>query len=148
MKGVYLLLLLMLLFFSCQKYEKQTIFIDYKNKILEIKQPSDFVFDSISIGDEIGIKYNSSLTNKVNGSSFINLQQNNIPNYEMYTNTIENLSCKSEISIVLRRKDYESKITFDEASNFKYNRNVITLNMIYRYCSREKDTFYSVPFWR
>lgn len=122
MKGVYLLLLLMLLFFSCQKYEKQTIFIDYKNKILEIKQPSDFVFDSISIGDEIGIKYKSSLTNKVNGSSFINLQQNNIPNYEMYTNTIENLSCKSEISIVLRRKDYESKITFDEASNFKYNR--------------------------
>lgn len=143
-----IILFFTILFFSCDKHEKQTIFVDYKNKTIEIKQPSNFVFDSISILDDTGQKYSIGLENKLNGISYIDFKQDNYY-YKVYSNFINSLNCESEINIILRRKAYEKTITSKEASNFKYNKNIIVVEMvIYNHCLKDLDTLYSVPYFR
>jgi hypothetical protein len=137
-----------LLLFSCEKHEKQKIIIDYKSKTIKIEQPTKFVIDSISILDDSGLKYNIALMNKRGGSSFIDFKQIN-KDYKTYLNSMDSLNCESEINIILRRKDYEKVITHKEASNFKFNKNIIVVEMvIYNHCLKDLDTLYSVSYFR
>lgn len=142
-----IILFLTILFFSCDKYEKQEILVDYKNKTIQIKQPSNFVFDSITIQDDSGLKYNIGLKNKLAGISFIDFKQDN-ENYIIYLNAIDGLNCKSEINLILRRKVFEKTITHKEASNFKYNKNVIVLGKKYSHCQLKFETYFSAPYFR